>query len=84
MLHACVGHGRHNVEDEDLLNVICSNLLSSVHQISSATRLFQSVVWHTLLESQLCSFQVQPLQGLEPGNRHLALLFLQWMLHEDV
>jgi hypothetical protein len=45
-------------DEEYVLDIVHDNPSASTHQISSATQLAQSVLWHTLKESQLYPFHV--------------------------
>jgi hypothetical protein len=67
MRQAQVGHGRHTVQDEDVLDIVHNNPPTSTYQISSAIELSHTAVWHTVCENnQLYHLHVQSVQGLQP------------------
>jgi hypothetical protein len=43
-----------------------------------------SSVQRALHENQLYPFRIQPVQVLQPENKHLCLQFMQWVLQETV
>jgi hypothetical protein len=72
MSDAHVGCGRQSVQDErDVLDMIHNKSSARTCQVSSTTGPSQSTLW----ENQLYPFPVQPVQGLNPGGRHLFLEF---------
>jgi hypothetical protein len=83
MPRAPVGRGRRNVRDEeDVLAIVHDNTSTSTRQDSSVSgRLSQGAAWRTLHENQLHSFHVQPVEGLQPEDKHLRLQFSGWVLH---
>jgi hypothetical protein len=86
MPHTLAGCGRRNVRDEeDVLDIVHDNPSTSRRHICPTTgRLSESAVWRTLRENQLFPFHVQPVQGLQPGDKHLHLKFSWWLLYRIV
>jgi hypothetical protein len=57
-------------DEEDVLNIIHCSPLFCTCEISSAIRLSESAVWHTVYENRLCPFSVWLVEGLQPVDKH--------------
>jgi hypothetical protein len=86
MPHARAGPGRRRVRDEeDVLDIVRDNPSTSTRHIPSAReRRSEGEVWRTLRENKLYTFQVQPIQELQRGDKHLRLQSSRWVLHKIV
>jgi hypothetical protein len=85
MKHTLAGRERRNLRDEDLLDFVHNNTSTCTSHISSAKeRLPQSAVWRNLGDNQLYPFHVQPVEGLQPGDKHLRLQFSRLVLYKIV
>jgi hypothetical protein len=68
-----VGRGRCNMKDDEaVLDAVNGNPSSSTRRIASQTGLSQSAVWRVLRKNSLHPFHLQPVQGLQPGDKASA------------
>jgi hypothetical protein len=74
MLHAHADHGRCNMKNEE----ICWMLYTIIHKLA----LLRSTAWHTWCEYTLYHLYVQPVQELQPHDKHLNLQYTQWVLYK--
>jgi hypothetical protein len=80
-----VGHSRCNVQDDEVvLDAVNDNPSSSTRCIASQTGLSKIIVWHVLCENSLHPFHLQPVQGLQPGDKERRLDYCRWFLHRVV
>jgi hypothetical protein len=80
-----VGCSRCNVQDDEVvLDAVNDNPSSSTRHIASQTSLSQSAVWCVFGENSLHPFHLQPVEGLQPGDKEHRLEYCRWLLHKVV
>jgi hypothetical protein len=71
-LRTHVGRGTRSEQDDDVLDAVNDNPSNSTRRISSLKGLSKSAVWGVLRENSLHLFHLQPVQGLQPGDKASA------------
>jgi hypothetical protein len=79
-----VGLGIRSEQDEVVLDAVNDTTSSSTRRIASHTGRSQRAVWRVLRENSLHPFHLQPVQGLEPGDKEGRLEYCRWLLHRVV
>jgi hypothetical protein len=78
-----VGRGRRNVQDDVVvLDAVNDNPSNITRRFASQTGLSQSAVWRVLRENSLHPFHLQPVQGLQPGDKERCLWLLRRVVDE--
>jgi hypothetical protein len=65
-----IDRGRRNMQDDEvMLDAVNDNPSSSTRRIASQTGLSQSVIWRVLHVNSSHPFHLQPMQGLQSGDK---------------